>query len=253
MREDIAAFLPPRSSRVSADLLPYSTSTRIASARTLCAMRSSEMHHACVNQASSARRGGLYSPNGLVIICRGFRSFRRGSFGGSRHLQAEYACSAGLCQNVEPKGELNQSDVAVLCMADMLRPLDCHAQLGDPEVTSARLDKVLRVRRTSALQCCACGGPTFPWCMSCTANYDARMRAVIRRYRSCGGQLPAFEFSRALTRHGGVRVGGLQHCACLGPTFAEAKASWFRGSGGSVFLEGAAKEAHVASEGFLLT
>lgn len=48
----------------------------------------------------------------------------------------KYACSAGLCQNVAPKGGLNQNDVTVLCMANQPRPLDCHAQLGDPEVAA---------------------------------------------------------------------------------------------------------------------
>jgi hypothetical protein len=49
---------------------------------------------------------------------------------------AEYACSAGLCQNVAPKRGLYQSDVVELCMADNPRPLDCHAQLDDPEVAA---------------------------------------------------------------------------------------------------------------------
>jgi hypothetical protein len=50
---------------------------------------------------------------------------------------AEYACSAGLCQNVEPKGErIKEGEVIALCMAEEPRPSDCRAQLLDPEVAS---------------------------------------------------------------------------------------------------------------------
>lgn len=50
---------------------------------------------------------------------------------------AEYACSAGLCQDVEQKGEIRDAGhVVKLCMADEPRPSDCRAQLEDPEVAA---------------------------------------------------------------------------------------------------------------------
>ncbi len=50
---------------------------------------------------------------------------------------ATYACSAGLCRNVAPKGALiEEGDVVELCMAGVPRPSDCRAQLNDPDVAS---------------------------------------------------------------------------------------------------------------------
>ncbi|MDI3285765.1 hypothetical protein [Polyangium sp. 15x6] len=49
---------------------------------------------------------------------------------------AKYACSAGLCQNVESKGEVHEAQVVALCMAEEPRPSDCQAQIDDPEVSA---------------------------------------------------------------------------------------------------------------------
>lgn len=49
----------------------------------------------------------------------------------------EYACTAGLCRNVELKSkQLGLDEVIALCMAEVPRPLDCRAQHNDPEVAS---------------------------------------------------------------------------------------------------------------------
>ncbi|MDC0742406.1 hypothetical protein [Polyangium mundeleinium] len=49
---------------------------------------------------------------------------------------AAYACSAGLCQNVEPTRGIVGEDVILLCMADAPRPLHCRAQVAVPEVAA---------------------------------------------------------------------------------------------------------------------
>ncbi len=101
------------------------------------------------------------------------------------------------------------------------------------QVTSARLSNVLRVRPTSPLQRRACGGPTSTCCICCTANCNARIRAVVRRPRLCGGQLPAFEFSRALRRQGRVRVAGCSIAQALLRRSRRRKRHGFGGSCGA--------------------
>ncbi|MDI1433492.1 hypothetical protein [Polyangium sorediatum] len=51
-------------------------------------------------------------------------------------LNAAFACSAGLCQNVEPTRGITGKDVIMLCMADAPRPSHCRAQVAVPEVAA---------------------------------------------------------------------------------------------------------------------